>query len=59
VLNQQDIIEQVTLLLEHQQVLTTSGQLLTIDADTICIHGDTSAAVDVVQELRKRLANYD
>ena len=58
-LNQQDIIEQVTLLLEHQQVLTTSGQLLTIEADTICIHGDTNAAVDVVQELRQRLANYD
>lgn len=59
VLNQQDIIEQVTLLLEHQQVLTTSGELLAIDADTVCIHGDTNAAINVVQELRKRLAYYD
>lgn len=49
-----DLIEQQVLQLSEQGVLTTeSGQLLAIQADTICVHGDGAHAVEAVQRIRQ------
>jgi len=49
-----DLIEQQVLQLSKQGALTTeSGQLLAIQADTICVHGDGAHAVEAVQRIRQ------
>ena len=49
-----DLIEQQVLQLSEQGALTTeSGQLLAIQADTICVHGDGAHAVEAVQRIRQ------
>lgn len=49
-----DLIEQQVLQLSEQGALTTeSGQLLAIQADTICVHGDGDHAVEAVQRIRQ------
>lgn len=49
-----DLIEQQVLQLSEQGALTTeSGQLLAIQADTICVHGDGAHAVEAVHRIRQ------
>ena len=56
VLHGDDMLSQVRQLVKHNSVTTASGKLLTLSADTLCVHGDNPAAIAQVQQIRALLA---
>lgn len=40
----------------HQQVRSTTGETVAVPADSICVHGDTTHAVDTARQVRTSLA---
>lgn len=50
-----DTLAQTLLLKERGVVTTVSGRELTVDADTLCVHGDHPDTVDMIQEIRQIL----
>ena len=40
-------------MIQKEEVISTSGKIIPIKADTICIHGDGTHAVDFVKLLNK------
>ena len=52
VLDHQRMLEQVQQLCEDGAVTTLSGKTLPIEADTLCIHGDSPHATDTVAAIR-------
>lgn len=53
----QDAIKQVLQMVKEQTVQTTTGEVIPIMADSICVHGDNTHALQFVQELRSALTN--
>ena len=51
-LNREQALAQARLLLENRQVVTHDGLHLSIEADTLCVHGDNPNCLDVVKEIR-------
>ena len=51
VLSEKAALAQVSQLLQHQSVTTISGQSLVLNADTLCVHSDTPAAVKLVKAI--------
>ena len=49
------IHQQAKQLITQQSVTTVSGRVLNIQADTLCIHGDSPLAVDAVKSIRSLL----
>ena len=49
------ITAQAEQLIKHQQVKTSSGKVLNIKADTLCIHGDSELALASVKQIRQLL----
>ncbi|MEG9298941.1 5-oxoprolinase subunit PxpA [Mangrovibacillus sp. Mu-81] len=47
--------EQVMRMVEHQQVYAVTGEIISIQADTICLHGDNSEGVNLAKRLKDRL----
>lgn len=56
VLNQQQMLQQVTLLAQEGQVETSSGKRLTLNAQTLCVHGDNEAGIKQIEQIRALLA---
>lgn len=56
VLNADDSVEQARRLIQSNEVVTESGAVLSIYADTICVHGDTPEAMHTVKKIRELLA---
>ena len=52
VLNHEQMLEQVQSLFEHGQVRSLSGSMITIKADTLCVHGDNDEALEGVKSIR-------
>lgn len=50
-------IKQVLQMVKEQTVQTTTGEIIPIKADSICVHGDNDQALQFVQELRQALTN--
>lgn len=50
-LNEAEMLAQGKSLLEHQQVITHSQQVLPLTADTLCVHGDNPAAISGIAQL--------
>lgn len=50
-----EIVARMRRLVEHQQLLSQKGKQLTLVAQTLCVHGDTPAAVRLAGELRDAL----
>ncbi len=50
-------IKQVLQMVKEQTVYTTTGEIIPIKADSICVHGDNDHALQFVQELRQALTN--
>ncbi|MGN7297531.1 5-oxoprolinase subunit PxpA [Ferdinandcohnia sp. SAFN-114] len=50
-------IKQVLQMVKEQTVQTTTGEIIPIKADSICVHGDNDHALQFVQELRHALTN--
>lgn len=56
VLDHQAALLQVQQLLHSGTVQSDSGETLSIEADTLCVHGDNPAALGLVQSIRDLLA---
>ncbi len=54
-LDRQQMLQQVQSLVEQGCVTTVSGQPLTLQADSICVHGDNLEAVAAIEALRRLL----
>jgi UPF0271 protein len=55
VLDHQTALVQVQQLLQSGTVQSDTGESVTIEADTLCVHGDNPAAVALVQSIRQLL----
>ncbi|MEZ4973231.1 MAG: 5-oxoprolinase subunit PxpA [Cyclobacteriaceae bacterium] len=53
--NPEEILTHVLLMIKEKKVKSLLGQLSHIQADTLCIHGDNSHAVDIVSYLNQQL----
>lgn len=51
----QEAVQQVMTFLEQGKVRTTGGELIPLEAESICIHGDGPNAVEVAQAIRGAL----
>lgn len=51
VLEKPALLKQVKQLIEHGTVTTRSGQQLTLQADSLCVHGDNDAGIALIQEI--------
>lgn len=56
VLDEENMLKQASQLIQDQSVSTTSGQILYIAADTICVHGDSLYALTGVENIREMLS---
>jgi UPF0271 protein len=55
VLSAGESVEQARRLIQCSEVITQSGAVLPIQADTICVHGDTPEAMHTVEKIRRLL----
>ncbi|MFN3847837.1 MAG: 5-oxoprolinase subunit PxpA [Spirosomataceae bacterium] len=51
----ENAVSQVIMMIEDGSVISTDGQKVSLEVDTVCIHGDGKHAVAFAAELRKRL----
>jgi 5-oxoprolinase (ATP-hydrolysing) subunit A len=51
-----EVAERVSRMVRERRVVAIDGSLVLIDAGTVCIHGDTPGAVELVSAIRARLA---
>ena len=49
------IVSRVIMMVKEKKVISIDGKEVPIDAQTICVHGDTPGAVDMVKALRQAL----
>lgn len=47
------ILDQANQIIRYQKVKTLDGEILPIDADTLCIHGDNPSSILIAQRLRQ------
>ena len=60
VLSQPDVIAQrVVQLVSEGQVPAIDGTIIPLEADTVCVHGDTPGAVEIAREVRAALDAAD
>jgi UPF0271 protein len=57
VLHGDEVLAQVSQLLNDASVTTDSGQRLALNADTLCVHGDNIGAVAQVAHIRQLMSN--
>lgn len=50
-------LEQVENLVNNQTIITESGRSLTLKVDTLCVHGDSENALEVVKSMSKLLSD--
>lgn len=56
VLDEAELLKQAHQLIQAQSVSTAGGKILSIKADTICVHGDSLHALQGVKDIRKMLS---
>lgn len=49
----ESILSQAKSIIRDKQVLTNSGKWLSINADTLCVHGDSPHSIEVAKQIRK------
>lgn len=49
-----DAIQQVLNLIEQQQVVSVDGQMIHVEAQTICVHGDGEHALHLLKSIRNK-----
>ena len=57
--NQEERINQAKSLISKQSVTTHSGASLSLDVQTLCLHGDSQGAVETARRLRQEIENMD
>jgi UPF0271 protein len=53
--NDEEAIQQVMQMLQEETVTSTNGKIISIQADTICIHGDGEHAVSFAKHINKMI----
>lgn len=53
--NEEYVIERILEMIEKSRVKTITGNYIDIKADTICVHGDTRNAVNLVIKIKEAL----
>ena len=56
-LNKGEIIAQAKSLIDSGVVICDSGAKITLQADSLCVHGDNEQAINVIKELRRLCHN--
>lgn len=51
--SREKMLEQASQLINQGSVTTVSGHSLALDADTLCVHGDNSEAVQAIKDIRQ------
>ncbi|KAA0562517.1 5-oxoprolinase subunit PxpA [Bacillus sp. CH30_1T] len=54
--DENEVEKQVLRMVEKQEVVSTDGEVLSIKADTICLHGDNTAALNLAKRLYEKLS---
>jgi len=54
---QEESIRQVLRMIKHKEVISLNQKTVKIKADTLCIHGDGTHAVDFAKRIHERLVN--
>ncbi|MGM0864965.1 MAG: LamB/YcsF family protein [Bacillota bacterium] len=54
--DENEVEKQVLRMVEKQEVVSTDGKVLSIKADTICLHGDNTAALNLAKRLYEKLS---
>ena len=49
------VVERAVRMVKEKNVLTTDGSVIALQADTICLHGDTPGAADHARAVRRGL----
>lgn len=57
--NTDQITDHVIRMIKEKKVKTINGNLVTIEAGTICVHGDNPHAEEILSQLAKNLKNYN
>jgi len=52
------IIQRCETLLQHQYFESVTGNKLTLRVDTLCVHGDNPAAIEITKQLRQLLSKH-
>ena len=50
--------EQLRRLLESGEILSIDGEKIPMEFDSICVHGDTEGALDLIKTIRSTLKEY-
>lgn len=50
-----EVAKRVKLMIENEEIIALDGTKIPLKPDSICVHGDNRAALDIVEELRKAL----
>lgn len=51
----QEVAERALMVAKNKKIATVSGKLIDADADTVCVHGDSPNAVEVVKAIKEVL----
>jgi UPF0271 protein len=54
-----EVLKRVVSMVNHGTVTSVNGDRIKIKADTICIHGDTPSALDILMYLSSELPKYN
>lgn len=55
--DEKEVVEQILNMIIHQRVKAISGQWVSIQVDTICLHGDNPKALDLAKTIVESLQN--
>lgn len=53
-----EIAERVVRMVQDRAVVSTSGKVIKVDVDTVCIHGDTPGAVAIAERIKQELTQH-
>ena len=51
--SRENTIKQVHQLINHQSITTESGKTLSLNVDSVCVHGDNEAGVSIIKDIQK------
>lgn len=51
--NESEILDQVTLIARYGKVRTLDGYTISLEADTLCVHGDNQEAVNLIEKIQQ------
>jgi UPF0271 protein len=56
--NEEQVIDQCKHLLQHGELISMNGKLLNVHVDSLCVHGDNPAAIELVKGLNIMLKQH-